>query len=123
MVLAALEDANPTVNEAAVDGLILLGDVHELEDGDNQLLEIADAGVQLSPQVSDGADNWILSVAIEPEITLKGTNGPVQALQYWITLFGVQDFEDRVKGETTGQLSLYSAGSSKLFLTHNKQDS
>ena len=104
-VLAALEDSNPTVNEAAVDGLILLGDVHELEEGDNQLLEIADAALKLHPQVSESADDWILRVAIEPQITLKGTNGPVQALQYWIILFGVQDFEDRVKGKTKARLS------------------
>ena len=112
-VLHALEDTNPTVNAAAVDGLILLGDVYELEDGDNQLLEISDVVVRLYAHLPDSAtgdsslhadeeplENWILSASIEPEIKMKATSGPVQALQYWVTLFGVQDFEQRAKGES-----------------------
>lgn len=113
-VLHALEDTNPTVNAAAVDGLILLGDVYELEDGDNQLLEISDVVVRLYPQVADSAkllggdekplENWVLIASIEPEVKMKGTSGPVQALQYWVTLFGVHDFELRAKGESFAAL-------------------
>ena len=101
-VLRALEDANPTVNAAAVDGLILLGDVYELEDGDNQLLEISHTVVELAADMpgSDGhSEDWILSVAIEPEVKMDGTSGPVQALQQWVDIFGVQDFEGRARGE------------------------
>ena len=128
-VLQALEDDNPTVNAAAVDGLILLGDVHELEEGENQLLEIRGASVHIrdtkfereskilartseahvrnEPGTPDlkGQDNitnimaYEISVAVEPDIALAGRSGPIQALQYWITLFGVQDFESRLQGK------------------------
>ena len=40
-----------------------------------------------------GCTQWVLSVAVEPEMILVGNSGPVQALQNWVTLFGVQDFE------------------------------
>jgi hypothetical protein len=129
-VLRALEDNNPTVNDAAVDGLILLGDVHELEEGDNQLLEMGVHGVQLRDAMldqharhqtsetrvtyaddrahsedgqggNDAAEDgrWELSVAVELELVLEGHGGPIQALQHWIMLFGVQDFESRLQGE------------------------
>jgi NAD-specific glutamate dehydrogenase len=125
-VLQALEDDNPTVNAAAVDGLILLGDVHELEEGENQLLEMRGASVHIrdtkferesktlartseahvryetsTPDLK-GRDNitaYEISVAVEPDIALAGGSGPIQALQYWITLFGVQDFETRLQGK------------------------
>ena len=181
LVLQALEDSNPTINAAAIDGLILLGDVHELEEGENCLLEIIvgevvlgdtveqhdimrythigdqtahkpigdktahgsncpplpalsaktraaktrvtykdlthedtcndtiptgnqATGIQATATQADGtlADGheWLLSLAVEPEIILAGSSDPVQALQHWITLFGVQDFESRLRGGT-----------------------
>ncbi len=135
-MLKALEDNNPSVNAAAVDGLILLGDVHELEEGDNQVLEMSVQGVQLRdarleqhsarPQTSaacvtyadDSAQSaggqgsehaaadgrWELSVAVETVMILEGFSGPIQALQHWIMLFGVQDFESRLQGDYTDHL-------------------
>ena len=135
-MLKALEDNNPSVNAAAVDGLILLVDVHELEEGDNQILEMSVQGVQLRdarleqhnamPQTSAArvtyvddrahsaggqandhaaADGrWELSVALETDMVLEGHSGPIQALQHWIMLFGVQDFESRLQGDYTDHL-------------------
>ncbi len=135
-MLKALEDNNPSVNAAAVDGLILLGDVHELEEGDNQILEMSVQGVQLRdatleqhkarPQTSaarvtyaddraqsaggQGSNHaaadgrWELSVAVETVMILEGHSGPIQALQHWIMLFGVQDFESRLQGDYSDHL-------------------
>ena len=145
-ILHALEDSNPTVQNAAVDGLILLGDVYEEEAGENRLLEVMITSVQ--PRLArsqcnnsthdssevhisfDDSDQlvrqqkaeesgdtdrnvkWMLSVAVEPEITLAGDCGPVQALQHWITLFGIQDFDSRVRGM---RIKTHSAFASAKF--------
>lgn len=136
-MLEALDDNNAAVNAAAVDGLILLGDVHELEEGDNQVLEMSVEIVQLRdarlekhhvrPQTEtrvtsfladDGAHSaggqgsdhaaadgrWELSVAVETVMILEGNTGPIQALQHWIMLFGVQDFHSRLQGDYSGHL-------------------
>ena len=92
-VIRALEDSHYMVQKAAMDGLILLGDVYELEDGENQLLEISVTSVHTKMP-----GEWIISVAVEPEIVLCDGGGPAQALQCWIALFGIQDFEARLQG-------------------------
>jgi hypothetical protein len=180
-MLQGLDEPSSTLNDAAIDGLILLGDVHELVEGENQLLEVAVTNVRLC--VAEGAStgrefavaaasnlvgrdqqekktsggcheadwrprgessgegrasggggacvvqgggnakggsggvrghtlgagggggeersSWTMSVAVEAALVLAGSSsssGLVQALQYWVTLFGIQDFVVRISG-------------------------
>ena len=46
-MLQGLDEPSSTLNDAAIDGLIQLGDVHELVEGENQLLEVAVTNVRL----------------------------------------------------------------------------